>query len=543
MSNAESFGVGVPDEVSDPSGGVVYLACKVEVGTEQAAGHEQRQMLAALGTALLADLLVYRGGGGYTGWGVLTALVAVLWMLAIGGWIRTWVVGLTAGLLSLAVMRLVWQGNGVVVCFAGGLLTLWAWQQHGQRSQVDRWFVFLLTLLPFGASAIPRIFFSALGWTSQLARFRWLAYLMPMVISGLFAMLFLFANPDAWAWVGSRLQHLLTAWIDWLEELEVGELLFLLFTFIASTGALLKPRWNSQSVAIEAERAIIARDTNWFVPVRNTLMAVNVVFCFYLLIEYTSFWWRDFPAGFHYSGYAHQGAAWLTLVLLLATVVLGGCLQGPLLADPRFDRLRRLALIWSVQNFVLAVAVLYRLSIYVDYNGMSRMRIVGYYGVVCVVVGFALVLKKVLDQRCWGWLIRQQVHALLIALFLLAVTPMDLIAHTFNARRVLQGRAASSVQVAYQWMTPEGWWAVVPLMKSDDDIIREGVTALLAEQWVQLQLAEGGQEDGWQKWQGSRAVLAEVLEDHLPALQPYIDDGALRSRKIEEFTEYAYQWY
>ena len=132
MNDAESLGGA--DGAADVSGRVVYLARKVEVGKEQGASGEQRQLLAAMGTALLADLLVYRGGGGYMGWGVLTVLVAVLWMLSIGSWIRTWGVSLTAGLLSLAVIRLVWQGNAAVVFFAGGLLTLWAWQQHGQRS-------------------------------------------------------------------------------------------------------------------------------------------------------------------------------------------------------------------------------------------------------------------------------------------------------------------------------------------------------------------------------------------------------------------------
>lgn len=33
-------------------------------------------------------------------------------------------------------------------------------------------------------------------------------------------------------------------------------------------------------------------------------------------------WFRPFPTGFHYSGYAHEGAFWLTVALAMATITL-----------------------------------------------------------------------------------------------------------------------------------------------------------------------------------------------------------------------------
>ncbi len=41
---------------------------------------------------------------------------------------------------------------------------------------------------------------------------------------------------------------------------------------------------------------------------RNTLWMVIVLFAVYLVYEVSSMWFRSFPKGFYYAGYAHQGA-------------------------------------------------------------------------------------------------------------------------------------------------------------------------------------------------------------------------------------------
>ena len=51
---------------------------------------------------------------------------------------------------------------------------------------------------------------------------------------------------------------------------------------------------------------------------RNTLLTVIGLFAVYLVFEFQSLWFREFPKGFHFSGYAHEGAAWLTFALGLA---------------------------------------------------------------------------------------------------------------------------------------------------------------------------------------------------------------------------------
>ncbi len=46
---------------------------------------------------------------------------------------------------------------------------------------------------------------------------------------------------------------------------------------------------------------------------------VILIYAVYLAFEFHTLWFRVFPKGFYYSGYAHEGAAWLTIGLVLAT--------------------------------------------------------------------------------------------------------------------------------------------------------------------------------------------------------------------------------
>jgi hypothetical protein len=162
-----------------------------------------------------------------------------------------------------------------------------------------------------------------------------------------------------------------------------------------------------------------------------------VLFAVYLVFEFRTLWFRNFPQGFYYSGYAHEGAAWLTFAMALATAVLSLVFRGPLLGDPRLPRLRRLGWVWSAENLVLAVAVYHRLAIYIGFNGMGPMRMVGFYGMTAVALGFLLALWKIARGRSFGWLVRRQLWALAIVVYLFALTPVDAIVTEYNVRRIL----------------------------------------------------------------------------------------------------------
>ncbi len=281
----------------------------------------------------------------------------------------------------------------------------------------------------------------------------------------------------------------------------------------------------------------------WYATCRNTLAAVSVLFAIYLVFEFNTLWFRQFPVGFCYSGYAHQGAAWLTIALALATVVLSVVFQDEILRDPNVRKLRNLAWIWSMENFLLAVAVYHRLHIYIGFNGLTRMRIVGLFGMSAVVVGFLLVLWKIAFNRSFLWLVHRHAWTLAMAIYLFVLTPVDAIVVSYNVRRVLAGDPAPSVQISVHEINSEGVSLLLPLLQSENKVIREGVRAMLADFDDQLrQSVERRRRAGWTAFQMADRRLFRRLQAESQQWGE-CRDLVVRQEKRKRFDKYAYHWY
>jgi len=129
----------------------------------------------------------------------------------------------------------------------------------------------------------------------------------------------------------------------------------------------------------------------------------------------------------------------------------------------------------------------------------------------------------------------------LIALF--AVLPVDALVHTYNVRRILAGDPAPSVQISVHPIDAAGILILTPLTNCDNEIIREGVRALLAgtadeSEW----LARQRKQQGWTSFQWSNRVLLDKLVSIESEWQHYTDPDQ-RDKAIARFVEYAYQWY
>jgi hypothetical protein len=223
--------------------------------------------------------------------------------------------------------------------------------------------------------------------------------------------------------------------------------------------------------------------------------------------------------------------------------MLSGIFQGKVLNDPRLPFLKKLSWIWSAQNIVLAVAAIHRLYIYIGFNGLTRMRIVGMFGIATVVAGLILVLWKIAYRKDFTWLLRRQLWALAIATYIYAITPIDAIWVNYNVRRIMAGDPAPSVELSVHPIGPEGTLLLKPLVHCNDPIIREGIRAMLAER---QEIAEARSlQPSFQHWTAFQ-VAEKLVLDRLRA-----DDSAWfdykypnrRAAALEAFHKYAYQWY
>ncbi len=509
-----------------------------------------REFIAILLAVALSDVALYRGQG-FAGCALLFLLAPVVLLLGSSAPRLNRGMALVAGMLVLLAVRLVWLGC-VLDVVAGSALIVAAAMCLARRAP------YVLDLLVYAAQTSAAGGLGLVGYVKSLAqvgprlpRLFWLNVGLPLAALLVFGTLFVLANPDLvtlfktwsdWAW--RTLWESLDEWLPtWIEVL----------VWIAAawvTVGLLRPVWKGSLLGPfsavagdspdEAAKPDAARLYSAF---RNTLVAVIALFAVYLGFEFKTLWFRVFPPGFHYSGYAHEGAAWLTVALALATVMLSVAFRGRILQDPRLPQLRRLAWIWSAENLILAIAVYNRMHIYVGFNGMTRMRTVGLFGISAALVGFILVVWKITYRRDFIWLLQRHLWTVAIAAYLYALTPVDALVHTYNVRRILAGDSAPSVQISVHPISSEGVLVLHPLVACRDPVVREGIRALLAERALQAEAASRRQtQQGWTAVQLADRMLLDHLRSSCSDWQEY-DDSRRRTAALERFHKYAYQWY
>ena len=400
----------------------------------------------------LCDVTIFSGGG-FSGYAVLFTAAPV--MLYFGVARRTTDVSarILAPMLLILAARLTWCGDWLGVATGFALLAALAMALTGLRPYV-------LELIVFAAQTIPAGFLAFCQYAAAGSRVQgpsqkrnWLAVAIPGAAFFVFSLLFLLANPDLLSWVNDGLSRAFETARVWLAEFAPTPLRVLFWIAVAWISAgLLRPllgmtRALLDDVDTPVPPAPESAPAPLYEAFRNMLVVVTGLFGVYLVYEFTSVWSREFPPG-SYSAYAHEGAFWLTVALAVSTVILSGVFQGRVLADPRLRMLRRWSRVWAVENFLLAVTVYHRMFIYVEFNGMTRMRIVGLLGITAVVAGFVLVLVKIAKSRSFLWLIRRDLWALGFFVYLYVVLPVDLVVMRYNVRRIMEGDPAPSVQIS-----------------------------------------------------------------------------------------------
>ena len=469
-----------------------------------------------------------------------------------------------AGLLGLTAARLAWLGWGGAVCAGVVLLAALTLAAAGRR-------VWVLDLPAHLLQALPAAPAAAVAWRRLVpapapadpgappaAPAAPLSVALPAAAAAAFAGFFLLANPDLRAAFGEGFSRITARFGDavwWLVPTPGRAVLWVLVAAAAAGSlrplvrrSLLDPRAEIEDAALARRRSAGPAAAPSYAAVRNTLLAVVGVFAVYLPYELATLWRRDFPEGFYYAGFAHEGAAWLTAALAAATVLLSAMFRGRLPADPRAGGLRRLAWVWSALNFLLVAAVVNRLAIYVGYNGLSRMRVVGFLGIAAVALGFAATVVKVARDRGFVWLLRRQLRAAALVALFGVLLPVDYLCHAYNAARVAAGDPAPLAVVAHHDLDLGGLLALEPILDGGNRTAARGVAGLIARRSAALdrrgELRRGDP--------GPFAALADVqiarsqFRTMTARRRARIDAllaGTTPDRAVERLKTYAWRWW
>jgi hypothetical protein len=223
------------------------------------------------------------------------------------------------------------------------------------------------------------------------------------------------------------------------------------------------------------------------------------------------------PEGITWTDYTHAGCGWLTLGLVVSTAIIGIVFSGGLNFHPHVSRLRLLVDIWAVQNLVLAVGAIRRLLMYIDYSGLTHLRITGIYGSVLVAVGLIIMVIKVHRGHGFVWILHKDILAFSVALVVLALTPNDVICARYNVAKVMEGKPRALRPICLKTLTPEALPPLIPLLdyeradgdQGKEDIVRNGIAAILGSHLAMLDETE---DVPWTRWQGCSVWARDELD-------------------------------
>lgn len=421
---------------------------------------------------VLADVCLYKGGG-FAGFALLFFMMPMIVFAGAGMRKRSAASCVIAAFLLIIALRSLYLGNAIITLTGIILIYAFAYSMTGRRILHENTIQAILIMVIMGVRSLFRY---GKNIKDERGQNRIALIIVPLVFVIVFAFIFIMANPvlkDSMKDFYNSLDYFIP---------NINRIIFWIVMLILVAG-LLRPPYellteNKKSESIP-EKKYGNHESSHYAITRNTIIALIILFAVYFVFEFYYLWIRPIPDDFRYSEYAHQGAAWLTFALAFATLIIWLVFNKDLMRDDRISNLKKIVWIWCAENFVLALCAFHRTQIYVHYNGFSRMRVLAVFGIATVVAGFILVVWKVAHAKKFKWLIRRQIMALLIALILYLVTPVDYIVTKYNVSRIMKGDYAPTVQIAAHDVGIGGVPALIPLLDSDKEVISEGIAALL----------------------------------------------------------------
>jgi hypothetical protein len=324
-----------------------------------------------------------------------------------------------AGATLLFALALIHQPGPLVGLMAvASLLATVVNAQLGWTSDSLRWGRRMRQFLRFGGlefgayalgwlGSVPRRVASlGGGWSRALDR-----WMLPAALTAVFVLLFALANPVVEAWwdvVWGTFEFL---W-RWIPDIDALRVFFWMGVAIA-VWPLVRTR------CIDAE-ALESETLNDFFPasdfVLRCLLLFNATFAVQTGLDLVYLWGgAALPEGMTYAEYAHRGAYPLVATALLAGAFVLLCFRpgGPAESDPRA---RKLVVAWIAQNLLLLVSTAWRLLLYIEAYGLTRLRIATILWIALVAIGLVTICWRIQVGRSNRWLLGFNVSALLAVL-------------------------------------------------------------------------------------------------------------------------------
>ena len=495
-----------------------------------------KELAAAFGMALACDVALWSGSGqrlasGGFGMAFFFLAVPAAIIAAARAWRASARLAVVAGLLAAVVGRCLFDPTPAVVLAGLALLVVFTLTLRARRMFVPE----IVQSAFAGVGQLPsRVGAAFAGLGRMKARTRLgtvsvLPILIPLGLCAVFAGVFALANPVVANVLGVAWTAV-TSVVGFPSPVRV----FVWAVALVAATSLLRPACRLATGSEAAPEAGEAKATSVLVA-RNALGALNVLFLLYNALDAAYLWTGAPPAGMRTQQYAHQGAFWLSVALVMLTGVIGVMFRGNLAHDARAKLSRTLAYVWMGQGLVLALGTYRRIAIHISNSGLSDLRIVGILGTTLVVAGLVAVALKLRRRHTLTWLVRRQLDAFAVALVLYAVFPTHLVSARVNVARIENGEYRPVLHMFRQSTQPESAASLVPLLGHSDVRVRQGVAALLEHEREVLSHDVGAQASWRERDVATPRALRELdaAAPRIAAVLGTVDRVAAREVLLE----------
>ena len=253
-------------------------------------------------------------------------------------------------------------------------------------------------------------------------------YIASGVIIMVFALLYINSNPVI-SGVLSKLN---------LSFIEVGFILMLLGLFIFLYG-LIKLRittsleeFNQMPFTLKKEETSTAQDKEFKVA-KLSIWALGILLAIVniadLLVILTGL-----PDGVTRSEYVHQGFNTLLFTLTLSIALIIFFFRGNMNFHQHISKVRSASFFWMAQNILLALFTAYKNILYVEVYGLTYKRVAVFLGLICVIIGLILSLRKIKNPSSNWFYFNELGKYAYLSFLVISLLPFDLLITRYNLK-------------------------------------------------------------------------------------------------------------
>ncbi len=381
---------------------------------------------------ILADWLFWDQPIGWAlgAYGLLLACAIFLWERRRPRGKSTWLI--TIATIILCLQCLVEPNSLTISLGVLGLVTLALVLRNGWTTNGLEW------LERWGL-------FTAIGWLTSLVELsawfrhrlsskdghnspRWLRnWLIPVVLSLVFIILFAVANPVISQWIQDAWQKTRNLFEKLIDNYPTGDRVITWLLIGIAVWALLRfptktkePKWGNVLTGDSYAKTLVPPSV-----ITRCLLLFNALFALQIGLDLCYLWGGlHLPKGVTYAEYAHRGAYPLLAAGILAAIFVFAAFRG----NPQDNRIRlarRLVFLWLFQNALLLASAAWRLWLYIGAYSLTRWRVAAAIWMLLVLCGVAWIVVRIATRRSNLWLVNVNALTALVVLFICSFCNFD----------------------------------------------------------------------------------------------------------------------